>query len=242
VFAVPLMTVLATAVTAGPDIDDERFQSAMEGVEAWQLAARRMRAEGPLLKLAIGNAYLLFGHLPQAIHAYRVGRRLDPGESKLQMALVYARGRVEYPPGPTSALMQPERDYWPGWLGLHRLGLVAFVAYTVACLAVTRWRMTRRRLWLWVGVIGAVIALVPTVGSGVEWLRRQRDEATPVAVLERSEMLRTGNGMEYPPRLDIPLPRGAEVRRMFERAGWYQVQLSGGPVGWLPREAVVEEY
>ena len=77
------------------------------------------------------------------------------------------------------------------------------------------------------------------VGSGVEWLRRQRDDATPVVVLARSELLRTGNGSEYPPRLDVPLPRGAEVRRLFERAGWYQVQLSGGPVGWLPRDAVV---
>jgi len=54
-------------------------------------------------------------------------------------------------------------------------------------------------------------------------------------------MLRTGNGTEYPPRLDVALPRGAEVRRLFERGGWYQVELSGGPVGWLPREAVVAD-
>src|SRR5439155_25733232 len=106
-------------------------------------------------------------------------------------------------------------------------------------LAVTRWRMTRRRLWIWLALGGAVIALVPTIGSGVEWLRRQRDETAPVVVLARGEMLRTGNGAEYPPRLDAALPRGAEVRRLFERGGWYQVEVTGGPVGWLPRDAVV---
>jgi hypothetical protein len=101
--------------------------------------------------------------------------------------------------------------------------------------------MTRRRLWLWLGVIAVVILIVPAVGSGVEWLRRQRDETTPVVILARSEMLRTGNGTEYPPRLDVALPRGAEVRRLFERGGWYQVELSGGPVGWLPHDALVTD-
>jgi hypothetical protein len=187
----------------------------------------------------LGYSYDVIGDFPRAVLAYRRGLRLSPGDPKLEMALAYARSRVEYPPATASALMQPEREYWPGWLELHRLGLVAFAAYTVACLAITRWRMTRRRLSLWVAVTAAVFALVPVVGSGVEWLRRQRDEATPVVVLARSEMLRTGNGVEYPPRLDVALPRGAEVRRLFERAGWYQVQLSGGPIGWLPREAVV---
>lgn len=195
----------------------------------------------PALERTIGHAYYLSGDLPRAILAYRRGLRLDPANAKLDTALAYARGTVEYPPSPAAGLMQPEREYWPGWLALHRLGLLVFAAYTVTCLAFTRWGMRRRRLWFWMAVSAAVIALVPAVGSGVEWLRRQRDDATPVVVLARSEMLRTGNGTEYPPRLDVALPRGAEVRRLFERAGWYQVELSGGPVGWLPRDAVVTD-
>src|SRR5262245_16382207 len=193
----------------------------------------------PRLYRWLGYSYHAAGDLPRAILAYRRGLRLNPGDRKLEAALAHGRLQVEYPPSRAAELMQPEGEYWPGWLELHRLGFVAFAAYTVACLAVTRWRMTSRRLWFWVAVTAAVIALVPAVGSGVEWLRWQRDAASPVVVLVRSEMLRTGNGAEYPPRLDVPLPRGAEVRRLFERAGWYQVQLAGGPVGWLPRNAVV---
>jgi hypothetical protein len=202
----------------------------------------RTYGETPYLLRWLGYSYDVIGDFPRAILAYRRGLRLDPGESKLESALVHARSRVDYLSSQASGLMQPERQYWPGWLELHRLGLAAFAGYTVACLAFTRWHMTRRRFWLWVAVGAAAIALIPTVGSGIEWLRRQRDAATPVVVLARSEMLRTGNGTEYPPRLDVALPRGAEVRRLFERGGWYQVELPGGPVGWLPREAVVEDY
>lgn len=202
----------------------------------------RSFGQTPYLLRWLGYSYDVIGDIPHAILAYRRGLRLDPGDAKLEAALAYARARVEYPPSPAAGLMPPDREYWPGWLELHRSGVVAFVAYTVACLTVIRWRMTRRRLWLHLAVGAAIIALVPVVGSGVEWLRRQRDKATPVVVLARSELLRTGNGSEYPPRLDVPLPRGAEVRRLFERAGWYQVQLSGGPVGWLPRDAVVVDY
>lgn len=201
----------------------------------------RTVVETPYVLRWLGYSYDVIGDLPHAILAYRRGLRLDPGDAELATALAYARSSVEYPPSSAAGLMQPERSYWPGWLELPRLGLVAFAAYTVACLAVTRWRMTRRRLWLWVAMGSAIIALVPAVGSGVEWLRRQRDEATPVVVLARSETLRTGNGLEYTPRLDVALPRGAEVRRLFERGGWYQVELSGGPVGWLPRDAVVAD-
>jgi hypothetical protein len=212
-----------------------------EAAGNYETMRREEGIRSPQLERSMGHAYFLSGDLPRAILAYRRGLRLDPSNLKLETALVYARSRVEYPPSPAAGLMQPDRKFWPGWLELHRLGFAAFAAYTIACLAVTRRRMTRRRLWLGIAICGAVIALVPAVGSGVEWLRRQRDDATPVVVLARSEMLRTGNGTEYPPRLDVALPRGAEVRRLFERGGWYQVELSGGPVGWLPRDAVVTD-
>jgi len=212
-----------------------------EAAENYEIMRGEEGIRSSALERSLGHAYFLSGDLARAILAYRRGLRLNPGDPKLETALAYARSRVEYPPSPTADLMRPEREYWPGWLELHRLGVVAFATYSIACLAVTRWRMTRRRLWLRLAVGAAVIALIPTAGSGVEWLRQLRDAATPVVVLARSEMLRTGNGTEYLPRLDVALPRGAEVRRLFERGGWYQVELSGGPVGWLPRDAVVEE-
>ena len=62
---------------------------------------------------------------------------------------------------------------------------------------------------------------------------------TPVVVVARPTELRTGNGPDYPPRLDAPLPRGCEARRLFVRGDWWQVELGGGVVGWVPRAAVL---
>jgi hypothetical protein len=201
---------------------------------------RELFGDSPGLGRTIGHAYYLAGDLPRAILAYRRGLSLDPANEKLQTALAYARGRVEYPPSPALAdLMRPERELWPAWLSLQYLGLYAFIAYTAVCLAVTRWRMTRRRGWLMLAAVAAAVALVPAVGSGVGWWRQRRDEARPVVVVARPQVLHAGNGADYPPRLEAPLPRGAEVRRLFERGGWLQVELSGGVVGWVPHQAVV---
>jgi hypothetical protein len=187
-----------------------------------------------------GHSYFLAGDLPRAILVYRRGLRLDPADAKLRTALDYARAQVQYPPAPDLArLMQPEPEYWPPWLALRTLGIYAFALYFAACLAATRWRMTRRRRWLAAAGIALALATVPAVGSGIEWLRQRHDAAEPVVVLARDCPLRVGNGPDYPLRLDAPLPRGAEVRRLFERNGWVQVELSGGVVGWLPRDAVV---
>jgi hypothetical protein len=223
---------LAQPTTAGA--------AAREFAEAATRYQRAGAYGSPTLQRAAGNANFLASDLPHAIAAYRRGLRLDPGDAKLQTALAYTRGQVQYPPAPDlAALMHPERDYWPGWLSLRRLGVYAFVLYFAACLAATRWRMTRRRRWLTAGALALALAAVPAVGSVVLWQRERYDQAAPVVVVARDCPLRVGNGPDYPPRLDAPLPRGAEARVLFGRGGWLQVELVSGVVGWLPRDAVV---
>jgi tetratricopeptide (TPR) repeat protein len=215
------------------------IDSFREAARGWD-NIRRVYGHHTYSLLWLGYSYHAAGDLPHAIAAYRSGLALDPTDAKFRTALAYARAQVQYPPAPELArVMQPEPEYWPPWLALRTLGVYAFGLYFAACLAATRWCMTRRRRWLAAAGLALALAAVPAVGSGVEWLRRRHDAAEPVVVLARDCPLRVGNGPDYPPRLDAPLPRGAEVRRLFERSGWVQVELSGGPVGWLPRDAVV---
>jgi hypothetical protein len=185
-----------------------------------------------------GNSWFLAGDLPRAIVSYRRGLVVNPADERLLTALAYAREQVQYPPSPEMArLLRPEREWWPPWLSLRSFGGYAFGLYFVGCLAAMRSRMTRRRRWL--VIVGAVLALaaVPAVGSGVEWWRERRDVAEPVVAAVRDVPLRAGNGSDYPAKLD--LPRGCEVRRLFERGGWYQVETGGGAVGWVPADAVI---
>ena len=183
-----------------------------------------------------GNAWYLAGNLPRAIAAYRRGLALDPADARLRTALAYAREQVKYPPGLAHQL-RPEADWWPSGLTLQVVGGYAFGLYVAGCLAVTRWRMTRRRLWLAIGVTLFGLAAVPALGSGVYWWHARRDAAMPVVVAARDEPLRVGNGVDYPATLD--LPRGVELRRLFDRGGWLQVETNGGAIGWIPNESVI---
>jgi hypothetical protein len=224
-----------------PGMANEVIGFFREAAENYEIVCRRDGATPYCLRW-LGYSYHAAGDLPHAINAYRRGLHLDLADAKLHTALAYARAQVQYPPAPDLArLMQPERDYWPGWLSLRHLGVYAFGLYFVACLTATRWRMTRRCRWLLAAAGALALAAVPAVGSAVLWQRERRDAATPVVVVARDCPLRVGNGPNYPPRLDAPLPRGAEVRRLHERAGWLQVELASGIVGWLPRDAVVRD-
>ncbi len=205
-------------------------------------AERRDGTQNPSMERTLGHAYYMIGRLPCAILAYRRGLRLAPADSKLHTAFASARAQVQYPPAPDLArLMQPEHVLWPPWLSLRYLGMYAFILYFAACLAVTRWRMTRRRRWVVAALVLLALAAVPAIGTAVQWHRNRRDEAMPVVVVSRDCPLRVGNGPDYPPRLDAPLPRGAEARRLFERHGWLQVELASGVVGWLQADAVVQD-
>jgi hypothetical protein len=229
----------AVASLRDPDQADKAVESFREAARAWK-HQRNKYGEWPRTLLWLGYSHHAAGDLPQAIAAYRRGLALDKPYSefetaKLRTALDYARDLVAYPPG---AAFRPAPDLWPPWLSLRYVGAYAFALYFAGCLAATRWQMTRRRRWLVAAGVLLAVAAVPAVGSAVEWQRRRRDAAAPVVVVTRDVPLRTGNGADYPAKLD--LPRGCEVRRLFERGGWLQVETAGGTVGWVPRAAVVD--
>jgi tetratricopeptide (TPR) repeat protein len=193
-----------------------------------------------------GNAYLLAGDLARAILAYRRGLQLDPNHPELHRRLAYARAQVAYPPDGT---FRPPSDPWPSglaWLPhptpAPLLGL-ALLLYSLGCLCLTRWRMTRRSLLLGLGIGALIAALLPTAGWGLlVWLDRQ-EIARPLVVIATEKVpLRQGNGPDYPIRRE--LPRGVEARQRFVRRDaqqreWLQIELANGEVGWVTRAAVV---
>ncbi|MFO0808698.1 MAG: SH3 domain-containing protein [Gemmataceae bacterium] len=206
-----------------------------------------LRAAGPILSVAEdegpsaglyriwGLASVVKGELPGAILCFRQGLALDPADVKLRRALTRTRDMVAYP----TPRLRPADALWPPWLALRRLGVYAFALYVVGCVAFTRWRMTRRSAYGWVALVALGLAAVPCLGSLLEALDRRRDALTPVVVVTRDVELRAGNGTEYPAKLS--LPRGGEVRRLYERGVWLQVEAADGTVGWLPADAVVGE-
>jgi hypothetical protein len=120
------------------------------------------------------------------------------------------------------------------------LVIAAALCYALAWACLTRWLMIRRGRMLSAGLIALLVA-----GFLTAWLivrsREERDQnAHPLVVIARDGvLLRRGDGPAFPPRYDTPVNRGVEARRLFERGGWLRIELSGGEIGWVPRESVL---
>ncbi len=138
---------------------------------------------------------------------------------------------------------RPPDDRRPPWLprvGSEWSFAGAAACYVAACFLLTRWLMTRRGRLLAAGVVALVAAagLTALVVLAVQSEREERDRPL-VVVAEDGVVLRKGDGLTYPPRYETPLNRGVEARQLFERDGWVQIELSGGEVGWAPRDSLL---
>ena len=189
----------------------------------------------------LGNAYLLADDLPRALLSYHRGLRLSPNDRALRDSLAEARDSVVYPP--SGDLGRPRRDDRPPWLPYLPSGWLMFAAipcYVLGCVGVTRWRMVRRSGLLVGGLLTLLLAAVLAGWLMVRAEEQRERKAHPLVVIARDGvLLRRGNGEVFPTRYDTPVNRGVEGRLRFERGGWVQIELSGGEIGWVSREAVL---
>jgi tetratricopeptide (TPR) repeat protein len=216
------------------------FQIAAEQYE--QLRGRGV--DGSAINQNLGNAYLLAGDVPRAILAYRRALRFAGSDRHIQVGLAFARAQVAYPAG--GSYGRPPVEQRPPWL--PRVASVwymciGFVTYLFGWFALTCWRAGRPGRWLLGAAVSFSLTLLLVAGLAAEEWRDADLTARPVVVLsDDGVLLRTGNGLSYPPRSETPLNRGVEARLLFIRGDWLQIQLASGEIGWVPREyAMVDE-
>ncbi len=202
---------------------------------------RRRGANNAMLYRNLGNAYLLADDLPRALLSYHRGLRLSPNDAALNELLAEARQLVVYPPSGDLGRPRPkDRPAWMPYVPGEWLMGAALICYVVGCVAATRWRMVRQTRHLLGGLFFLSASALCAGGLLVRCTEERERAAHPLAVVARDGMLvRRGNGIAFPPRYDVPLNRGVEGRLLLEREGWVQIELSGGEIGWLPREAVL---
>jgi len=205
---------------------------------------RELRDRGdksPELALNWARAEFLSGELPSAIAAAHAGLRIAPHHAGLQRDLEAYRDAVVIPPNAKA----DERLRPPRIAGV-RARISAWDLFGMACVGAALFavgafrRFTTRASWAApVLLTGFAILLLCGGMARKRSVEMEDDRAAPVLVLRTDEILRKGNGDSYPPRVESPLPRGAEVRELARRGGWIQVRLAGGAVGWLPERALL---
>jgi hypothetical protein len=219
----------------------EQARAAFRRAAAAYEQLRRRGASNVALYRNLATASSLAGDLPRTVFACRRGLRLAPSDRYLREQLEAARAQVA---AANVTAVRPPSDEWPAWLNWvsprERLGL-AVTGWTLACLAFTRWRMTRRSAWVHLGWLSLLAALFLAVTLVLDVWRHREEQEHPIVVLAQDGVtLRTGNARAYPSRDRLPpLNGGVEARMLFMRGDWLQIELAGGDVGWVPRDQVL---
>ena len=126
---------------------------------------------------------------------------------------------------------------WPADCPCNLSAATRSASTFAGCVAFTRWRMTRSRRSL-ASPLDCFSLARARHRQRVALVAPTSRRGEPVVVTARDVPLRIGNGVDYPAKLD--LPRGCEVRRLYERGGWLQVETGGGAVGWVPANRCCE--
>ncbi|MCS6864995.1 MAG: hypothetical protein RMJ56_06880 [Gemmataceae bacterium] len=195
----------------------------------------------PALAINRARAHRLAGDLPRCLAALHSGLAVTPYSRPLQVELEDARAAVQYPLDRelVQQAQPPPIRGWNSrvaptdqWIAVGGLWLLLW-------LGVARFLMTRRMVWLLLSLLGTAALIVWGLLWWYDVQRFHHDHSRPLLIVTHETLLRRGNAVVYPPRWEVVLPRGTEVRELTRRGGWVQVQLAGGAVGWLPEGAIV---
>ncbi len=184
----------------------------------------------------LGNAYFLRNDLGRAILHYRRGLQLEPGNSRLQANLRYARSQRldQIDTSPQQAFMS-RLLFWQDDLNLQTQVILAVACFWLAWAGALAHRFWRRGTWLWLTACAA-FAFVLLAGSA--WTVHAQNTATQHGVIVAGEAsVRKGNGASYALQFPRPLHSGTEFTLLEQRGSWLHIQLDNGDNGWIRQAA-----
>lgn len=199
---------------------------------------QQLRDEG-LRSVAVlfnqGNAFARAEQHGHAIACYRQALRLEPNNKSIRGNLELAMnqtGAAEPPVGWVRRIM-----FWHGWLGYESRFYVATVLTVLTSLLLIVARRTRSWLASRVG-LGLLLVSLAVVASAVYgWYRIEATQWG--AVVADGVVPRTGNGANYGPAFNQPVPGGTEFSVSEQRGDWLSIVIPGVGDGWVESDQVV---
>lgn len=244
-----VILVLVAGCSRAPELADlEEFTAANQALAQattppeCQAAAARFEAllarggENGSVLHALGNAWFRAGSKGQAIAAWRRALRLRPRDPWLAANLDQARLGLPTQPEPLVDQLLP----WRAALSLREQAWSLTGAMALLCAA-----LLARRLWprsagamrVIVGCAGITALLAAaTFTRTVIDTEFTRHAAIVVGPDGAAVVARKGDAASFAPALTEPLADGTECVVVDQRAGWSQIELPGGLVGWVPTE------
>jgi hypothetical protein len=216
------------------------------GVEAYE-AGRPLEADArfrevvaagaitPNVLFNLGNAAYRAGRPAEAVFAYEWALELAPADEDVRDNLDLARQRLVHDEVASGRSVAAERVVTflralpPAWTLVP--ALVAWtLGFVLLCVRLLR-RAEGATPWALLLVLGAT-----ALGAAGAFGLAER-HGPPRAVLQPAEVaVKSGPGPQYATLFEIH--GGTVVRVVEERGDWRQVQIPGGPGGWVRAEAL----
>lgn len=100
-----------------------------------------------------------------------------------------------------------------------------------------RWFMVRKNGWITFVFAASILFAAGGLSLIPLYLADREDRHHhPLVIATDGVLLRAGNGLAYPLRMDTPLNRGVEARLLYIRGEWIQIELANQETGWIPRD------
>lgn len=198
--------------------------------------AVRAQPDRPELLADWGNAALGAGDIATATLAYRRALAIDGSNTRARHNLEWLRSRQSDAFRPiatgdaTDALL-----FFHRWPRAQRM-LVGAIAFAIAVLLVIPWstRSGGRRH----KTLGALAVLPFAIWLAMLVSVLAEDRRTDDAIVMDAVVMRAADSAGAPAALTQPLPRGAEVTILEQRAAWIRIRIANGTAGWVPSGAI----
>ena len=183
----------------------------------------------PIYGVNLGNAALQAEHVGTAIAAYRRALHLDPGHSRANQNLAFARGTLpDWAQSASTNDLVETLFFWRRLYSAYQIATLSAAAFLLAAVLVGIGIALRSPAWRNLGLLPLVVWGI--LGISLWW--PVQGTTGDAVVSAQSATLRSADSENSPPRISDPLPDGTELSVLQHRDRWTEVQL-GNRSGWV---------
>ncbi|MFK7822452.1 MAG: tetratricopeptide repeat protein [Planctomycetaceae bacterium] len=182
-----------------------------------------------------GNAFAKAERYGRAIACYRQAMRLDPTADSVRSNLQTAMRKT--------GAVQPAGDwlqqvfFWQDWTSYASKFYLATALLSLAACSIVLARRKPGAVASRTAVFLSGLAIIAISSAVYDWYRFER--IVSGTVVESNVTPRTGNGENYEPAFNQPLPEGTAVTIAEERGDWLRIFVKGTGNGWIQRDTTV---
>jgi len=207
-----------------------------QAILRWQKIIDEGEIANGYLYYNIANAYLLKGHIGEAILNYRRAERLGMAGPDLVKNLAFARSkRVDQVPVRTEKRVLQTLFFWHYDLAGRLRFLFGCISWAVFFLAAALRLWWRRSFLAW--LIGVSLFLLICFGGSVCIEQMQAGRHQQGVIVVDSVVARQGDGENYAAGFKDPLHEGTEFELQEQRGNWLRIRLANGSAAWIPAQA-----